>query len=262
MVLMMKPIWSQEFKSFDKWTPKMERALNDILTIKPTLHPMLFTRDEEPKNDLKKYALKVGHFFLNKSKLPKGSLKDIRLVGSMMGYGYTEDSDIDVQLIFDLKEIKCNQALRKAYLSRLITSNWRLYHLQFLGYPVQVTPKTLNDTLYGGYYSVLKNKWIRKPNRVHPIYKKEEVKKNAIKFMHIYHEIKKAYLLSPQKNKCSQIVQFKKSLRKYRSDALSSAEGNLSLGDLTYRLLYHVGLQKDLYKLEMGCYDNYLSLAR
>lgn len=247
--------WSQGGKSLDKWTPKMQAVLDEIVTVHKTLNPDLFEIDKTLKPEIREQALKVGLYFFDKTKLPRTGLKDIVMVGSMTGYGYTKESDIDIQLVIKSTEYKCK------YIFKFWNETFQGYKIQFLDYPAQVGAYADKSPLYGPVYSLIKDKWLTKPRVYRLSYSKNQIKQKTLQLINHYEKVKHDYLSSSKKNDCRQLIAFRKILRTFREIGFRSKHAELSLENMTYRLFSHLGLISDLYKLKKQCIENQLSFS-
>jgi hypothetical protein len=119
--------------------------------------------NEKIKNKL----VKIAKDFFNDVEL-ETDIIDIHLTGSMVNYNYTEDSDIDVHIVIDFKDVNEDTDLVKKAVDgqRFI---WNLRHnINIKGHDVELYIQDIKDEPPGsraqsGLYSLLNDEWIKKP---------------------------------------------------------------------------------------------------
>jgi predicted nucleotidyltransferase len=197
-----------------------------------TLNTKLFTKEEVLKETVRKKMLEIVDEFLDnlKEQNIEIKVKDILLVGSNANYNYTKDSDIDLHIIANTKnmryETEIANALYSAYRT-LFNKNLdiNLYEIPLELYvEVENTPRNSN-----GVYSVKKDKWIKKP--VHeeiPEYDKKALNK----------------LVDKWEKKCKDL------LTKISADKLQDEKQVVKLIEDIYEKLRKVGVAKSEYAVE------------
>ncbi len=140
--------------------------------LKESLNPKLwddFKLDKEIREDL----LKIGKDFFDSVEL-ECEVKDIVFCGSLCNYNWSEKySDYDLHIIINFKDVDENLELVEK-LCDYAKKKWNLDHDIFLkGFEVEVAiqnEKDLKESIktdrMGGAFSVMKNKWVKKPEKV------------------------------------------------------------------------------------------------
>jgi hypothetical protein len=137
--------------------------LNEYETQK-TLNPKLWDGDRL-KPGLRKKFLKIVKEFYAFLEID-AEVKDIILIGSNANYNWTEHSDIDLHVVINYMQVGENIHLVKNYLMAK-KSVWNTnYPLSLQGTPIELYAQDSNEELHSsvGEYSLLNNKWIRKPS--------------------------------------------------------------------------------------------------
>lgn len=128
-----------------------------------------FQIDDSVREDL----LKIGEDFYHSSEL-KADVVDIVLCGSLCNYNWSEKySDYDLHIIINFKQINDDLTLVEK-LCDLTKKLWNQQHnIKIKGYDVEIAIQNKNDLSIainsgrmGGVYSLLKDKWIKKPERI------------------------------------------------------------------------------------------------
>ena len=124
-----------------------------------------FWKNENFDKNIRNKLVDIALDFYNNLKT-NAPLEDIQITGSITNYNYTKKSDIDLHLRVDYKKANKNTDLvfmafdGEAY-------KWRLKHdIVMRGHPIEVF---VEDTAIEPHktksiYSLLRNKWLKKPS--------------------------------------------------------------------------------------------------
>lgn len=129
---------------------------------KKELNPSFWVNNSFNKS-IRRKILKIVADFLKDIELD-APIIDIVLTGSLANYNYNKYSDLDTHIIIDFEKINKDVDLVKEMLDgkRFV---WNLRHNIFLkGHEVEVYFENKDEPhISSGIYSLLKNKWIKKP---------------------------------------------------------------------------------------------------
>lgn len=129
---------------------------------KKELNPSFWVNDTFNKT-IRRKILKIVADFLQEIDLDVPII-DVVLTGSLANYNYNKYSDLDTHIIIDFAKINSDVDLVKEMLDgkRFV---WNLRHNIFLnGHEVEVYFENKDEPhISSGIYSILKNKWIKKP---------------------------------------------------------------------------------------------------
>lgn len=146
-----------------------------------TLNRKLFTKDDILKETVRKKMLEIVDEFLSNLKDQNIDIKvdDILMVGSNANYNYTKDSDIDLHIIANTKNMKYEMEIANALYSAYRTLFNKNLDINLYDIPLELyvevenTPRNSN-----GVYSIKKDKWVKKPIQEEiPDYNKELLNK-------------------------------------------------------------------------------------
>lgn len=197
-----------------------------------TLNSKLFTKEEILKENVRKKMLEIVDEFLNnlKEQNIEIKVKDILLVGSNANYNYTKDSDIDLHIIADTKNIKYDTEIANALYSAFRTLFNKNLDINLYDIPLELyvevenTPRNSN-----GVYSVKKDKWVKKPVQEEiPDFDKEALDK----------------LVDKWEKKCKDL------LDKIAADKLDDEKQVVKLIEDIYEKLRKTGVAKSEYAVE------------
>jgi hypothetical protein len=217
--------------------------INEYVTHK-TLNPKLWKGDRlHPK--LRIGLLKIANAFY-KFLDTDASIKDIILIGSSANYNWTEYSDIDLHVVVNYLQVGDNMHLVSNYLHAK-KSLWNSkYPLQYKGLPIELYAQDSNENLHStvGVFSVMKNRWLHKPNSQTVSIDDAAIEQKAQPYEY---EIDSLKASTPKVGQ--RINKLKKRLQRLRQSGLD-ADGEYSLENMAYKHLRNKGYIERLNRLE------------
>lgn len=92
------------------------------------------------------------------------TIQDVILVGSNVSYNYTKDSDLDIHILANVKDLNCPDNLYPLLYSAYRSIFNKKMDITFYEIPVEIYVETEDSALQSnGIYSVLRNTWIKHP---------------------------------------------------------------------------------------------------
>ena len=197
--------------------------------------------------------LKISGEFVKYLDIPGFQVQDVVLTGSMANYNWTKYSDFDLHVITNYSDLECDNLAEAFY--RAKKDLWNNYHdITIGGYEVEMyVEDSAKPPVSAGVYSILDNKWLKKPD-----YSKPEIDKSAVnaKANDILEQVKQAINSA---DSVSDIQRIKDKLRHMRRAGLD-ASGEFSVENLTYKVLRNMGVLDKLSKVQTQQQDKKLSL--
>ena len=205
------------------------------------LNSKLWDKDELLKPEVRIAILKISKKYINS--IDKDiKFKDIVLTGSIANYNYNEQSDLDIHIVVDYKNIGDDENLLLKYFKG-IKDDWsNKYKLTIYGYPVEIFIQNERTPIESAaVYSVLNNKWIQKPENNKPNFNIKEIKNIAAKFINKFDDLQKYFKVNKDYDKAlSDIETIKKEISDMRKVGLDK-EGEFSTENLSFKLLRNLG---------------------
>lgn len=238
---------------------KPNTSLVDIPTefVKENLNQKIWN-GTELRPEVYKKILEIVQVYKDHLNLPVEP-KAVRFLGSMANYNWTEFSDIDIHLFYDLSKISENAAFAKEYLDTKGIEWKNTHHVTFRGYPAEMYAQDIKDIFYsGGVYDILKNKWVNKPSRDKVIVDKNLLRQ---KITSVIAEIRTLHKLAKKDVSAvySKAKRIKDKIKRMRQSGLES-EGEYSIENLTFKYLRNKGLLEKLSDIILKAFDSQLSL--
>ena len=155
---------------------------------------------------------------------------DVVITGGNVNYNYTEHSDIDLHLIADFDQVRCDREVAELFDSKRLLYK-RQYDLSIHGIPVELYVEDHRmPAVSAGAYSVLSGTWIKKPQQDLPKYNEKELAHWVAIWKKIFRQAIKTGNLQACRNAL-------KLLRQYRKLGLKKPEGEFSIPNLVYKSL-------------------------
>ena len=144
-------------------------------TVNDTLNPILWD-NYVLRKDIRYKLLSIAKHFADTLKVKNLKLKDITISGSNVSFGYSEYSDIDLHLVVDMPN---DEEVADYYNAKKNEFNNK-YNVKLKSIPVEVYVQSSSQSHYSaGIFSVLDNKWIKKPSKQIPIATSHEIRSKA-----------------------------------------------------------------------------------
>ena len=208
-------------------------------TTQSTLNPQIWD-EEHLKPKLREKFLKIAKAFAD-FLLPiiDVTVRDVTLTGSNANYNWTSKSDIDLHVLINYKDIKAydaNAALVREYLMAKKSIWNNNYPLTFRGMQIELYAQDTNEPHAStGVFSIMKNKWIKKPDSQVVSIEDDAIDKKADPFAYEIDKMKQGDMdLLPR------IERLKSRLKQMRQTGLE-AEGEYSVENLAFKKLRNTG---------------------
>jgi hypothetical protein len=243
-----------EFKR-GAFTPIKSFRLQDELNTK-------IWKDFEIDEDVREQLLKIGQDFYEGTEV-KADVVDIVLCGSLCNYNWSERySDYDLHITINFKDVDEDYDLVEK-LCDYAKKIWNEQHdIKIKGYEVEVCIQDHNIMLdeikhgkMGGVYSLMNDKWIKKPQKVE--FKPDEklIKEKSKTVMMIVDDIESDSKSKSFEELEPRIKKVWKKIKTYRQSGLDSEAGEFSIGNLVFKLLRRNGYIERIMNLKRELYD-------
>jgi len=228
--------------------------------IQDELNPKIW-KDFKLEDEVRENLLQIGEDFYNSTDL-EADVKDIVLCGSLSNYNWSEKySDYDLHIIINYKDIDDNLVIVEK-LCDLSKKQWNTNHdIQIKGYDVEVAIQDQNDLRasikagrMGGVFSLMENKWIKKPEKVEFEPDEKLIAEKGKTIMMEIDDIKEMSDELPYEEVKDRIKKVWEKIKKLRERALEE-EGEFGLGNLVFKLLRRNNYIGKIMKLKQTSYD-------
>lgn len=235
---------------------------------KDTLHPSIWDNNDKINSKVRLKLLDISDDFIKFLETSWIKPKDILLTGSICNFNWSEESDIDVHILYDFKEIDNNIELVRDYFNSK-KNEWNNDHseLNMYGFKVEMYVEDIRDTAVSrGIYSLNSDTWLKKPNKNYlDIKEKDEpfIKKISADIMNLIDKYKiefkntdDNFQLNKLYDKVNNLIY---NLKKMRTNSLNNY-GENSIGNIVYKLLRRKHYLYDIWQIKFKIYDKINSL--
>ncbi len=230
--------------------------------LKDELNPKVWNKDSELDSEVREQLLQIAQDFYENIEMP-ADVVDIAFCGSLCNYNWSEKySDFDLHVIIDFKDIDDNlELVEKAcdYAKKV----WNAQHdIKIKGYEVEIAiqdgddlNKAIADGRMGGVFSLLNNKWIKRPERVDFEPDEKLISEKAKTIMMTVDDIEEESEEDKYEAFAEKISKVWKKIKNYRQSGLESESGEYSVGNLVFKLLRRNGYIEKIMEMKRNLYD-------
>lgn len=188
--------------------------------------------------------------------VPKEAVEDVVLTGSMANYNWTDQSDLDVHPIINVRRVDEDEELVNELLQEKRATWNETRHPIVMGHPVEAYPQDSKEShVASGVYSLLRDEWITKPDPTDP---HADVATALMKAQLIAAEIERLAWDSTCDAKC--ITTMREKIRRFRKCGLDHG-GEFSTENLAFKALRRSGHLELLSAVAQERRDQELSLG-
>jgi DNA-binding Lrp family transcriptional regulator len=223
--------------------------------LKDELNPKLWT-DFEINEEVKEDLLKIASDFYSSTDL-NADVKDIVLTGSLANYNWSEKySDYDLHILINFKDVDDNVELVKKFVDSA-KNIWNKDHdIRIKGYEVEVYIQDISEPHKStGIFSLLKDKWIVKPEKVDVEPDEDMIKEKAKSIMMAIDDIEDEVDEDKYEAFVEKIDKVWNKVKDYRKSGLESEGGEFSTGNFVFKLLRRNGYISKIMTLKKESYD-------
>jgi hypothetical protein len=235
---------------------ELQEDVNDYvsgnLSYSKSLNPVAW-ENERLKPEVRDRLLKIAGEFVKYIQVPNFKIEDVVLTGSMANYNWTKYSDFDLHVVTRYADVQCDDIVEEFY--RAKKDLWNNQHdITIGGYEVEMYVEDLaKPPVSAGIYSILDNKWLKKPDYDNP-----EVDESAVNAK-VTDLVKQIKLTIQTADSADDIQRLKDKLRKMRRAGLDT-NGEFSVENLSYKIIRNLGLLDKLNQVQTDQHDEKLSL--
>lgn len=213
-------------------------------------------KDNKLKRDVRSKLYTIAKDYCLEYGIKRSDVHDIILTGSMAGYEYTDQSDIDLHIIVDFGKLGCDSQTIKDYHAVAKTLWNQKHNIEFNRHKIEIYVQDMSERhVAPGAYSILDDKWIELPKHVNTELdgKASEIlnrlKKRVDKLQNIY---------SAGRNVTNRAQSLMSMIKSRRKHSLNNY-GLSGRFNLVFKQLRNDGYVDRLNDLIIGSYDRNLS---
>lgn len=247
-------------------------APNDVdlssFSPKKELNPKFWTDGDHLDFRVRIKLLDIAEDFLKFMGLTWVEPEDIVLTGSLAGLTYNEKySDVDIHIVIDYDDVDENRELVENYFHAQ-KKLWNEEHkgLSIFGFPVEVFVEDSGHPAKGAVYSLMREKWIDKPERNLPELSQESkinIRRKVSEYTRIIDNLTADFKRGKDNEYALRVLAKKvdEAFKKIKSERQSGLEkSEFSEGNVIFKSLRRNGYLAKIIDLKKKIYDNAHSL--
>ena len=241
-----------------------EKIINSFY-LQETFNPDLWDNPESPKKvklkpEIKDRLLKVANLFIEYLDTDL-FIQDIILVGSLVGYNWSEFSDFDIHILIDLNESE-NKTLTEELFKLKKTVFNAAHDIRIKGYETELYVQDSNERNESqGVYSLMNDEWLKTPERENFKVDKKKLMSKVNQWMDIIDGVLENAEDEDIEDAVKLVKKYREKLRKYRTCGLQK-EGEYSYENLVFKFLRRNGYIAKLENFKNKFVDKKLSLEQ
>ena len=225
--------------------------LSDAVVFHNQLNNKLFVKGKMIP-EVKQQLIVIAKDFLKELGIKTLDIEDITVSGSNAAYSYTPYSDLDLHILVDMDKL-ANDELYKEFFSAKKTIYNDTHDITINDIPIELyVQDSAQPHVSLGEYSVLKDKWLRKPTREKANFDQTNTKLKYAKLLQLI----KSALNSKNSTKILSTID---KLKQYRKAGLDKT-GEFGPENLAYKALRNQGYIEKLFNLKNQVHSNQLSM--
>jgi len=208
------------------------------------------------KAEIRQRLLEIANVFITFLNISNLKVEDIVLTGSNANYNWTKFSDFDVHVIVDYDHVAKIDIATELFNAK--KSLWNEMHdITVKGYDVEMyVEDTDNPPISQGVFSLLRNKWIRKPTHKPPTINDDAVDAKVRYLMSVIDDV-----VDTDSDDVELYDRLTDKIKKMRKAGLDRG-GEYSVENLTFKVLRNEGYLSKLWDAKTKAFDRKLTLER
>jgi predicted nucleotidyltransferase len=226
-----------------KGNVEYHKQLNDLVWFENSMNPKV-----------RRALLNIAKIFVEYLDIKDFKISDIVLAGSMANYNYTKYSDFDLHIVTNYQDLGCDDLAETLYKAKKQIWN-DLHDINIYDHEVELYVEDVKTPpVSGGIYSILKNRWVKEPERIDPSYSQRAVN---IKAQSLIDAISKTLKSADSDNDFQRLID---KIRKMRQSGLDTG-GEFSTENLAFKIIRNLGWMEKLYQGLVDFQDQKLSIG-
>ena len=214
------------------------------------LNPKLWDKNNRLHSEVSGKLKQIANAFIEFMGINEDAIKDVVITGSSASYNYTPHSDIDLHVLVDVEKVHKDCPIVNEFLLSKKSEFNNKHDIYIYGIPVEVYAEDYrNENVHNGLYSLKKNEWIDKPQKLKPV-------DNDIAVQVKYKELASAAKEVADKDEAEKLID---KIKKMRKAGLADG-GEFSVENLVFKKLRNEGIIDKLMQTKKEGIDRELSL--
>ena len=234
---------------------------NDLMAfdVQPDLNQKIWDGDTSVRPGVKGALMDIVEEFLEGLDL-EAEIKDIIITGSIANYNWSKFSDIDIHILVDFAEVNENTKMVKKFFDS-VRSNWnKLHTIKVKGHEVELYIQEESEPhVSTGVYSLFKDAWLVKPEKVKPELDRETATKKMVDIAREINKLSMIYDRGQYQSAFNLAERIKEKIKRMRRTGLDRT-GIYSPENLAFKMLRRSGDIEQLFSVYSRAYDKLYSL--
>ena len=230
----------------------------DPLQVQPDINREIWDENDEPNPEINNRLLEIAAEFMEGLEADV-DIVDVHLTGSLAGYMWNAQSDVDLHILVDFKKSGYDEDVLKGYFNSA-KGLWNEQHdIRIKDFEVEVyVQDTAEEHEASGIYSLLDGKWIQEPKKA-PELDRANIEKKADDIARQIGDAQEMYDAGEYEMARDNAQRIADKLKKMRQAGLDDI-GIYSVENMAFKLLRREGELEKLSNIKVGAHDKALSI--
>ena len=227
--------------------------------IKDSLNLDLWEDEDFIKSDIRRNLEIIARDFIDNLGI-EVAIDDIIITGSAANYNWSRFSDVDVHIMVDFDEIDENHELVREMFRRAQAQWNRTHDIKINDQEIEIYVQDIDEPHHStGIYSILGDKWIKRPKKQTFTINREEIRAKSAHLMDDIDEIERLMDDSEFEQAFEDAERLGEKIRNFRKGGLEKG-GEYSSENLSFKILRRNGYLERLSEMKIEAYDKMMSL--
>ena len=248
-----------------KWKKHLSEKIDpqsiniSALEVQDSLNSDVWEDEDFINSDIKRNLERIARDFMDSLGIP-AHIDDIVITGSIANYNWSRFSDIDVHILVDFDEIDENHDLVREMFQKAHAHWNRLHNIKVNDHEVEIYVQDIDEPHHSsGIYSILGDKWVKKPKKDEFTLNKDEIQSKSAHLMDDIDEIEQLLDNNNFEQAFDDAGRLKEKIRNFRRGGLEKG-GEYSSENLSFKILRRNGYLERLSSMQNEAYDKMMSL--
>jgi hypothetical protein len=215
-------------------------SLKNNVKYNDSLNPKIWDENNKLRTEIRTKLIEIAEKFVEFLEIDESAVEDYYLVGSIANYNWNKYSDIDLHVLMDYNKVAatCNGEIVEEFLFAKRAVWLDRFDIEIEGLDVEIGPQSTETELTSeAVYSILENKWIKKPVKKEP---EIDTAKYDAKLKEVLKKIETVLASNPDSKQLDALSEF---IKEMRHDSLNLTKGGteFSINNLVFKTLRNQG---------------------
>ena len=230
------------------------------IQVRDALNTDIWQSEDRIKPEISSRLIRIALDFIESLEIDQEVIADIIVTGSLANYNWTQFSDIDLHILIDYRHVDENVKLVRQFFNAKKADWNKIHNIMIKGHEVEIYVQDVHEPhISTGFYSLLEDTWVMKPNKERPKIDFKAVESKALSLMDQIDRVEDLYKKENYEAVRNVADLIRDKLKRLRRCGLEE-RGIYSTENMAFKVLRNNDYIKKLLDFRRKAYDNMMSL--